>query len=350
MPLDQRSRGCAVPRIVHLTDSYDGGVGRAINDIVSNAPGFDHALVYHGDETPPRGLFASERKVVGGHLSRMRQFRRALRSSGASLAHLHSSWVGGFVRLGRKPPIPLIYQPHCYKFVDPSLPRARAHAFRLLERVFLSNTAATVVLSPAERQAAVSLGADRIVEVPNVPTVPLGDIDSDGSTLRRIMMVGRLSDQKDPAFFEQVVREVRRACPEVEAMWVGDGDERMRGSLLAAGVRITGWVDLDGVARLLSEGGVYIHSARYEGLPLAVLDAVQRGLPVVLRRVPSLVGFLEQRQSSTATEAAAEALRLFRSRSAYRSAVEQGRACLDKHSAAQQQKELLALYTSLMPC
>lgn len=335
-------------RIVHFTDCYDGGVSRAINDMVANSGHLEHILAFHGDETPPPGLYSQTFKVVGNGLMRMRRFRCILQRTDASLAHVHSSWAGGFLRLGRRPRLPLIYQPHCYKFVDPTLLRVQAIGFRILERLLLPNTMMTVVLSPAERQAAEALGAAPVFEVPNVPSVPPGEVDPQGFALQRIVMIGRLSHQKDPEFFEQVVRQCRDLHPEIEAVWIGDGDERMRRFLSDAGVRVTGWLGAEALAALLSEGGTYIHSARYEGLPLSVLDAVQCGLPVLLRRTDSFAGVLEERQADTPAQLAAEAVRLLRDRDSYQRAIQQSRPWLAEHSDIEQNRRLRELYAAVL--
>lgn len=331
-------------RILHVTDCYDGGVSRAINDMVENAGHLDHMLVFHGDEEPPSGLFRHVVKVEGGPMARLRRFRKVVRGLDASMLHVHSSWAGGFLRMGRRPALPLIYQPHCYKFVDPSLSRLEASAYRVLERLLLPNTTVTVALSPAERLAATALGPTPVIDVPNVPSVPPGEVTDEGMTRRRLLMMGRLSPQKDPDYFLQIVREARRSCPELDAVWIGDGDEQMHEALTREGVRVTGWLEKRDVADMLSGGGVYVHSATYEGLPLAVLDAVQRGLPVLVRRTPSFQGIGGLRQFSSPSELAAEAVRLMGDVDAYRDAIEGGRPWLAQHTDEQQNRALRSLY------
>jgi len=344
MTNDAQTVGASGARILHVTDCYDGGVSRAINDMVGNTRHLDHLLVFHGDEEPPPGLFRQAIKVEGGTLARLRRFRRIVRSLDASMLHVHSSWAGGFLRLGRRPARPLIYQPHCYKFVDPSLSRLEASCYRLLERILLPNTTVTVALSPAERLAATALGPTPVIDVPNVPSVPPGEVTEEGMTRRRILMVGRLSPQKDPDYFLDVVRAARRSCPDLDAVWIGDGDEHMRESLTREGVRVTGWLDKQDVADMLSDGGVYVHSARYEGLPLAVLDAVRRGLPVLVRRTPSFQGIDELRQFSSSRELAAAAVRLLGDVDAYRDNVAGSRPWLAEHTDEKQTRALRRLY------
>lgn len=330
--------------VLHITDCYDGGVSRAINDMATNARFLGHSLAFHGDDAPPPATFSREFKVAGGRFARMRQFRRILRQTRPSVVHLHSSWAGGFVRLGLRRGTPVIYQPHCYKFVDPSLPRPVAVLYRLLERALLPNTTVTVVLSPAEQREASSLGATSLAVVPNVPSLPPGQVSPEGMSRRRVVMVGRLAPQKDPAFFLEVVRECRLICPDMEAVWIGDGQSDMRSSLIAEGVVVTGWLSQERVAEVISQGGVYVHSARYEGLPLTVLEAAQRGVAVVLRRIDAFEGIEELPQLDSPAELADAVCRLLRDRRAYREAVAHGRRLLSKHTHQRQAQALRALY------
>jgi glycosyltransferase involved in cell wall biosynthesis len=100
--------------------------------------------------------------------------------------------------------------------------------------------------------------------------------------------LGRLSDQK--AF--HVLVEALPELPEASLVFVGDGPERARIESLAAelGVAdrllITGW--REDAARWLAAFDVFALPSLYEGLPLAVLEAMRAGVPVVATDVGSV--------------------------------------------------------------
>nr|WP_258368976.1 glycosyltransferase [Curtobacterium sp. MCBD17_030] len=146
------------------------------------------------------------------------------------------------------------------------------------------------VLSPREDLLAKRLNRRRErILVPNVPTVPIRR-SARPATAASIIMVGRISVQKDPSFFLSTLRAVRREVPGVQAVWVGDGDPTGRRALQAEGVRVTGWVPSERLISELDSASVYVHSAAYEGFPLSVLDAAARGLPVVARAIHAFSG------------------------------------------------------------
>ncbi|WP_245555632.1 glycosyltransferase [Gordonia soli] len=100
-----------------------------------------------------------------------------------------------------------------------------------------------------------------------------------------VVMVGRICSQKDPAFFGELAACAKRCNPELEFVWAGDGDVGLRRVLERHGVDVTGWLDSDALSDLLSKARLYVHSARYEGFPLSVLDAAAFRVPVIVRPI-----------------------------------------------------------------
>lgn len=206
--------------------------------------------------------------------------------------HAHSSWAGVYARIF---PVsaPVIYEPHCYKFDDMDQSRSARYAFKQAERLLARRAAVTVALSPHEEQLARHLhGRARVELLPN--TAAFKPTDAHGATGFKLgnqaIMIGRLSRQKDPAFFAQVADTVRATLPEIRFKWIGDGDSSARRGLEDVGVEVTGWVDQDRMREELAASALYVHTARYEGFPLSVLDAAAFEHPIVARRIPAFEG------------------------------------------------------------
>lgn len=97
--------------------------------------------------------------------------------------------------------------------------------------------------------------------------------------------VGRLTYQKAPEDFVAALRALHR--PGVVGVWVGGGDlrERVRELAARAGVRVELTGDRHDVTDLLPAFDVFALPSRYEGLPLAVAEAMACGVPVVATAV-----------------------------------------------------------------
>lgn len=101
-----------------------------------------------------------------------------------------------------------------------------------------------------------------------------------------ILAVGRLEAQKNPLRFLDEVARLRGARPGLSARWVGGGRlegvwlERRAALGLDDVVRLDGW--RSDVAALLPAFDVFLHTADFEGLPLALLEAMNAGLPAIV--------------------------------------------------------------------
>jgi len=105
----------------------------------------------------------------------------------------------------------------------------------------------------------------------------------------RIGTVGRMVPVKDHATLVSAFAEVAAAVPNAELHIVGDGPEKPRVASLVAAYGLWDRVVLHGfsnaTAQFLSSLDVFALSSLSEGLPLAVLEAMAAGLPIVSTRL-----------------------------------------------------------------
>ncbi|MFD2793542.1 glycosyltransferase family 4 protein [Promicromonospora vindobonensis] len=281
--------------ILHVTDRYSGGVGRAIDRMTELVPEAEHHLLSTGVErTTGHGVYMSTASLPDGFVARVQAVHRAVDELVPDVVHAHSSWAGMYTRV-RRLPVPVVYQPHCYYFERPGLPGPVRRAARALERALGRNSSVLAVVSPREERLARSLRVRNIVRIPNVPSAAAvreaGARSGVVSTNpRTVTMIGRVTAQKDPRFFAETARLARRFDLNLHFRWLGDGDEALVRTLRDTGVEVTGWLTADDVMRQLAASDVYLHSASYEGFPISVLDAARVGLPTVVREIPAFEG------------------------------------------------------------
>jgi glycosyltransferase involved in cell wall biosynthesis len=327
--------------VLHVVESWGGGVSSAVADYVASTPGVRHWLAVgcrEGEDTGVRfgaGLLGVRRLPLG-HVARVRAVADSYRELRPDVVHAHSFFAGLYVRVC--PSIPrerIVFTPHCYAFERLDLGAAGRGFARGLEAALARRTGIVAGVSPYE----VALARGRVVTyVPN--TLP-------GQTPQRRVMppvvvaVGRICPQKDPEFLAQAARKAGKGA---RWIWIGDGDHLLKRRLNTAGIAVTGWVPRTQVQELLAAASIYVHTARWEGAPLAVLEAVGAGLPVIARDIPSLRSLSVPCLVRTPGEMAAVAMRLAADPSARRANADRTREALSECNREVQAARLLNVY------
>ncbi|MGO4601079.1 glycosyltransferase [Terrabacter sp. 2YAF2] len=278
-------------RILHIVECYSGGVRRALRSYVEATPDLEHVALISGEDqehvridlpTAKTGIFKSS------GMGRVSEIRSAVKESRPHVVHAHSSWAGMHARLAL-PRRTVLYQPHAFYFLNPSLSRVSAMVARGAEQFLARFPTHYLTLSAHEDSLVKGMhpGATSS-RISNVPTLPEHYKDSwRPGYSSRVVMVGRVVPQKDPTFFAEVASGVRAKDASASFVWAGDGDASLKAHLERAGVLVTGWLGERRLAELLATSAVYFHSALYEGSPLSVLDAAHVGCPIVVRETDS---------------------------------------------------------------
>ncbi len=149
-----------------------------------------------------------------------------------------------------------------------------------------------------------------------------------------VLALGRMVPQKRPLLFLELAEKVRRTIPRARFLWIGDGllatewDRHVRRSHLSEFVERIPWqVE---VFPILAAGDLFLHVAEYEGLPLAVTEAMAAILPLAL--TPNLIhdiGYFNKRRE-LCLEAREGWEHLLKDRNKLRRLAERGREAVEK--------------------
>ncbi|MGY1805908.1 glycosyltransferase family 4 protein [Blastococcus sp. SYSU D00669] len=282
-------------RILHVVQKYSSGVGVAIAQYTRSLPEAEHHLLSgtpvdaEGD-LAEQADFASTHRMQGGALAKVRRVREVVRQLRPDVVHAHSSHGGGYARLAVRRGAPyLVYTPHCYAFERRDISGWERAAYLVTEGLLAQNTSAFAGCSAREVQLSAWPGRRRAPRVllPNIaPPEGVRTAEREpGPPL--VVGGGRLRPQKDPEFFLAAVQRLRGKLPDLRAVWLGDGDPGRAAALEAAGVEVSGWLPRSAILEELGRADLYLHSARWEGFPLMVAEAVGLGVPTLVRRLPS---------------------------------------------------------------
>lgn len=300
-------------RIVHVITKCDyGGAQTVVRELVLEQVRRGHHVSVI---TGRLGPVASELGAAGIDVSlepelvhpiAPRTDRRAVRSLASRLGairpdvvHTHSSKGGLVGRLAAsRVGLAAVYTAHGWPFQRGASPRQRAVSFAgewaaartkahiVCVTSYERNLARRLRLAPDSRLHVVANGIGRRQEAHPSSTARSGRLE--------LIMVARLSSPKRP----DVLIDAVRTLPDVGVTFVGDGVLRPNLEAHAQGlgdrVRFTGYAEPS--AFYASAHGAVLLSD-YEGLPLAVIEAMRLRLPVITNRLPGVVDAIEHRRN-----------------------------------------------------
>ncbi|MDQ7857872.1 MAG: glycosyltransferase [Armatimonadota bacterium] len=223
------------------------------------------------------------------------------------IVHCHSTKAGLLGRFAaRLAGVPaILFTVHGWPFAGWWHPVHRA-VVALAERAAARLSTAMICVCVHDHRVALQMRIappDRLVVIPNgvdpapflaasddSPADPDADVGQEaagpaGRALTAVA-VGRLTEQKDPGTLLDAWRRV--GGPHV-LLLVGDGplradlEARCRAAGLAGRVVLTGV--RDDVPAVLRRADVFVLASRWEGLPLAIIEAMMSGLPIVATTV-----------------------------------------------------------------
>jgi len=342
------------PSVLHVTESFASGVADAIESFARGLPDYDHHLLYATRSEAPAdpsklSAFAEAFEMTAGHGARMSQLSQVADRLGVDLIHAHSSIAGAYARLsGRRTPRPVVYSPHCYAFERRDLGWVQRGGFAAAERLLAGRTAAVAACSERERQLTTRLSRRTVTDVvPNIARAAHGRARNSTSSRRVITAGGRIGPQKDPGLFIDVANAIRAVHPEVEFVWIGGGDARFEQRLLASRITVTGWLSKSESMGELARSSLYVHTAAWEGFPIAILEALQLNVPVAVSRRPYSIGMPEQARFSSAGDVLRLLARLSDS-TARKAFMDEWKGATRANTADVQTERLRRLYASAL--
>ena len=140
-------------------------------------------------------------------------------------------------------------------------------------------------LAKAERLLAVKSRQRVIYNGVQADELPAGPIVRES---KRIAAVGRLTYQKDPHRVLDIAAMLRGQGYQIDMIGGGEMEQEIRHRVSVeklTNVTIHGAVTRQRTLELLSRAGVFLLASRWEGLPIAPLEAMQCGVPVVISDV-----------------------------------------------------------------
>jgi glycosyltransferase involved in cell wall biosynthesis len=232
------------------------------------------------------------------------EIRRLIVQGNYDIVHTHSSVagvVGRFAALTASVPV-IIHHVHGWGLQE-GMSRGTRMLYLTLERLSASFTDRMVAVSRPNIQKGLAHGIgkeDKFTLIYNGIDLEKFRQPVDGQQMRSALglsdpdgklvgMIGRLDKQKNPLDFIQAAAIVAKDCPKVQFLIVGDGPLRPECEQLINELNLQEKVFLlgyrDDVASILPLLTIIAMSSLWEGLPIAFLEAMSAGKPIVANDV-----------------------------------------------------------------
>ncbi len=224
-------------------------------------------------------------------------FVRLLRSLNPDIVHVHAgiAWEGhGCARAAREAGTPVVLRTEHLPYTlrplrNPTLEACYSQNVVHADHIICVSDAARATF----RMASVSGTCYRTIHNGISPAAPAKPRATTRKSLclqdeLLIITVARLTEQKQHAVLLKAMPRVLRACPDAHLLIVGEGplDKPLRAMAATAG--ITCHVHFlgrrDDIPDLLAASDLFCLPSHFEGHPLALMEAMAAGLPVVATR------------------------------------------------------------------
>ncbi|GAA0761626.1 glycosyltransferase involved in cell wall biosynthesis [Erythromicrobium ramosum] len=278
--------------------------------------GEKQALLESGATVMPSQLSA----LVGQEAQRLKE---AVHD--ADLLHCHTLWsplVSRSAALARNSGIPYILAPH--GMLDPYSFSQR----RLKKRLYLEsverrtiNAAARIMFTTYEEKllaentfglisnaVVVPLGADRLPNNRQVLRDRFFDKHRDLRGRPLLLFMGRLHPKKRPEILPDVISAIQSDFPEATLIFAGTGEEsfveqiKQRAHRLSLGDKVRFLGHLSGEAKFsaLAAADLFLLPSRQENFGIAVAEALQAGVPVILTKSVNIWREIENAEAGIA--------------------------------------------------
>lgn len=290
-------------KVVHIVESLGGGVYSYFCDLTQSFgedSRIETTIIYSDkrSEILPSNVRRDFHKNIRLELIDMQEkidpigdwnsiskLKQLFKKINPDIVHLHSSKAGvlGKIALNKSGvKASLYYTPHGYSFLRKDISSFKKFIYFSIEKLMASyNNCTTIACGDTEMLYGLKLH-------PNVKLIRNGIKYEEISKHKKkkdnkiltVGVLGRISYARNPELFNKIALKL----PEIKFKWIGDGN--LRNLINAENIDVTGWfMERKKGLENLSEIDIYLQTSIWEGLPIAVLEAMALEKPVIATNV-----------------------------------------------------------------
>lgn len=276
-------------KILYVVEGFGGGVFTFLADLIKELnSNYEITIAYALRPQTPENFkeyFPNSIKFIEvknfkrsinifKDLKALLEIKKIIKNTNPDIIHMHSSKagvIGRFAGSGKK--YKMFYNPHGFSFLKKDDSFIKRKIYWIIEKmVAIFNKKCTIIgCSKGEYQEALKINKNsqlinngvNIDEINNI----VKPIQQPKNKIK-ICTIGRIDYQKNPKLFNQIANELN----EFEFTWIGQGN--LKDELTSPNIMITGWLERKKVLEELNKNDVFILTSLWEGLPIALLEAM----------------------------------------------------------------------------
>lgn len=284
-------------KVIHIVESFAGGVFDFLVDLVNGLTEFQHIIVHGKRENTPndykkyfpeRTNFFYWKNVVReinpkqDLLALIELINILKNQKDIDVIHLHSSKAGFLGRVSARSlglQDKVTYTSHGVSFLRKDVSQLKLKQFVWFEKIANKFGGKVIACSKSEAEEFRKYGIDAnyIYNGIDVNEVYSSNVNSKDKII--IGTVGRITHQKNPKLFYKIASYFK-SFPNIKFLWIGDGE--LKHELISENIEITGWLSRNEALEKLKEINIYLSTSLWEGLPLSVLQAMALQKPLIL--------------------------------------------------------------------
>jgi glycosyltransferase involved in cell wall biosynthesis len=216
------------------------------------------------------------------------ELAKHLRRCSPTVIHLHSSKAGVLGRAAARiatQDAKVFYSPHGLAFLRRDVSRSKQLAYLTFERIADLMGGTIVACSPGElHEIEDKMHVKNVKLIENgvdINSIPLRRTRDDGNVV--IGMNGRASFQKHHELFIALADALHDST--TKFLWIGGNMDELPDPDQSSAITCSGWLTRSRALGLMSGLDIYVQTSRWEGMPVALIEAQVAGIPAVVTDV-----------------------------------------------------------------